>query len=61
MDLGIFRDSEVERGRELVLFGEFYLGSNFGLYNKGGFLTERTKVDNGRLTEVISSGLSYKF
>lgn len=59
--MGIFRDSKVERGRELVLFGEFYLGSNFGLYNKGDFLTERTKVGNGCLTEVISGGLSDKF
>ena len=61
MDLGIFRDSEVERGRELVLFGEFYLGSNFGLYSKGDFLTERTKVGNGGLTGATLGGLSDNF
>ena len=33
MGLGIFRDSKVERGRELVLFLGFYLDSNFGLYS----------------------------
>ena len=65
MDLGIFRDSKVERGRELVLlfrvlFG-FYLGSNFGLYSKGDFLTKRSEVGNGGLTEATPCGLSDNF
>ena len=34
MGLEIFRDSKVERGRELILFLGFCLGSNFGLYSK---------------------------
>ena len=57
MGLGIFSDSEVERGRELILlFGGFYLGSNFGLNSKGDFLTKMSEVGNGCLTEGTLGG-----
>ena len=59
MGLGIFKDSKVERGRELFL--GFYLVSNFGLYSKEDFLTETAKVGNRGLTEATSGGLSDKF
>jgi len=61
MGLGIFGDSKVKRGRELVLFLGFYLGTNFGLYSKWDFLTEKAKVGNGGLTEATLSGLSDNF
>ena len=60
--LGILRkrERERERERELVLFGGFYLCSNFGLYSKENFLTERAEVSNGCLMEGSSDGLSDK-
>ena len=61
IDLGIFGDFKVERGRELILFLGFYLGSNFGLYSKRDFLTERAEVGNGGLTEATTGGLSDNF
>ena len=62
MDLGIFWGSKVEKGRELIsFFLGFYLGSNFGLYSKEEFLTERAEVGNGGLTNANSSGLSDNF
>ena len=56
-----FGDSKVERGRELVLFLGFYLGSNFGLYSKGDFLTKMADVGNGGLTKATPGGLSDNF
>ena len=62
MGLGNFRNSKVERERESLFFLlRFYLGSNFGLYSKGNFLTERAEVGNGGQTEATSSGLSDNF
>ena len=61
MGLGIFGDSKVKRGRELVLFLGFYLGTNFGLYSKWDFLMERAKVGNEGLTEATPCGLSDNF
>ena len=56
-----FGDFKVEIGRELILVLGFYLGSNFGLYSKGDFLTERAEVGNGGLMEASSGGLSDNF
>ena len=56
--LGILRQREGESS--FFLLG-FYLGSNFGLYSKGDFLTEMTKVGNRGPTEATSSGLSDNF
>ena len=61
MGLGIFRDFKVEIGRELVLVLGFYLGSNFGLYSKGNFLTEMAEVGNRGLTKTTSGELSDNF
>ena len=62
MGLGIFKDSEVERGRELVLLfrGSIWI-LIFGLYSKGDLLTEMAEVGNGCLTKGTSNGLSDKF
>ena len=49
----------MERARSFFL--GFYLGSNFGLYSKEDFLTERAEESNGGLTEATSSGLSDNF
>ena len=61
MDLGIFGDSKIERGRELILFLGFYLDSNFDLYSKGDFLMEMVEVGNRDLTEATPGGLSDNF
>ena len=37
------------------------MGSNFGLYSKEEFLTERVEVGNGGLTKATSGGLSDNF
>ena len=59
MGLGILGGSKVERGRELILFLGFYLGSNFGLLND--FLMEKAKVSNGGLTKATPGGSSDNF
>ena len=56
-----FGDFKVEIGRELILVLGFYLGSNFGLYSKGDFLTERAEVGYGGLTEANSGRLRDNF
>ena len=61
MGLGIFGGSKVEGRRELVPFLGFYLCSNFGLYSKGDFLTERAEVGYGGLTEANSGRLRDNF
>ena len=62
MGLGIFRDSKVEReGESLFFLLGFYLGSNFGLYSKGDFLTEIAELGNGGLMEATLGGLSDNF
>ena len=62
MGLGIFKDSEVERGRELVFLfrGSIWI-LIFGLYSKRDLLTEMAEVGNGCLTEGTSNGVSDKF
>ena len=50
-----------ERERACLYFLGFYLGSNFGLYSKEEFLTERVEVGNGGLTKATSGGLSDNF
>ena len=62
MGLGIFKDFEVERGRELVLLfrGSIWI-LIFGLYSKGDLLTEMAKMGNGCLMEGTSDGLNDKF
>ena len=62
MGLGIFKDSEVERGRELVFLfrGSIWI-LIFGLYSKRDLLTEMAEVSNGCLTEGTLDGVSDKF
>ena len=62
MGLGIFKDSEVERGRELVFHfrGSIWI-LIFGLYSKRDLLTEMAEVSNECLTEGTSDGVSDKF
>ena len=58
--LGIFRDSQVKReGESSFYFLGFYLGSNFGLYSKGDFLTEMVEMGNEGLIEAFSKDLSH--
>ena len=58
--LGIFRDSQVKReGESSFYFLGFYLGSNFGLYSKGDFLTKMVEMGNEGLIEAFSKDLSH--
>ena len=62
MGLEIFRDSEVGRGRELVLlFGGSIWVLILAYIVKEIFLTKWAKVGNGWLIEGSSYGLSDKF
>ena len=49
------------RERARSSFWGFYLGSDFGLYSKRDFLTERAEMGNECLTEGTSGGLNDKF